>query len=184
MAEQRSIAVVGLYESLSCAIAAGALPETDVVVMGLEPPQMLDTESVQKLRTNYSHVSVVALAENPDFALTRKAVESGCAALIAKHTHPAHLAETARSAAAGYQTFKTGHQGWPDQQFDQSWSSLTGREMEILELLASAKSTAEIAAEFTISQHTVRNHVRSILDKLNAHTRLEAVVKAKTLGYI
>lgn len=62
--------------------------------------------------------------------------------------------------------------------------TLTRRQTEILELVASGLTTAEIARELTLSAETVRNHVRSVLSKLNAHTRPEAVAAAQRLGLL
>ncbi|MCU1457964.1 MAG: two component transcriptional regulator, LuxR family [Actinomycetia bacterium] len=56
--------------------------------------------------------------------------------------------------------------------------SLTSREREVLGLLAQGKSTSDIVSELVVSVHTVRNHIRSILHKLNVHSRLEAVARA------
>jgi DNA-binding NarL/FixJ family response regulator len=61
---------------------------------------------------------------------------------------------------------------------------LSGREREILQLLVHGSSTQEIADRLFLSTHTVRNHVRNILGKLGAHTKLEAIVKATRLGLI
>ena len=61
---------------------------------------------------------------------------------------------------------------------------LTPRQREILELLASGRSTAEIAAQLTLSTETVRNHLRSVLRELDAHTRVEAIATAQRLGLL
>jgi DNA-binding NarL/FixJ family response regulator len=61
---------------------------------------------------------------------------------------------------------------------------LSGREREIVQLLVHGASTQDIADQLFLSTHTVRNHVRNILGKLGAHTKLEAIVKATRLGLI
>ena len=61
---------------------------------------------------------------------------------------------------------------------------LTPRQREILELIAAGHTTVEIAHELTISSETVRNHVRSVLRELNAHSRPEAVATAQRLGLL
>jgi PAS domain S-box-containing protein len=62
--------------------------------------------------------------------------------------------------------------------------ALTPRQREILELIASGRSTAEIAQDLTLSTETVRNHLRSLLRELDAHTRVEAIAKAQRLGLL
>ncbi len=63
-------------------------------------------------------------------------------------------------------------------------STLTKRENEVLVLLADGLSNKEIAAKLTISEHTAKFHVNSILQKMNAQKRVEAVVRAAKLGLI
>lgn len=63
-------------------------------------------------------------------------------------------------------------------------SDLTPRQREILELIASGRSTADIARELVLSTETVRNHLRSLLRELDAHTRVEAIAKAQQLGLL
>ncbi|PZR10834.1 MAG: helix-turn-helix transcriptional regulator [Archangium gephyra] len=62
--------------------------------------------------------------------------------------------------------------------------TLTKRENEVLVLLADGLSNKEIAAKLTISEHTAKFHVNSILQKMNAQKRVEAVVRAAKLGLI
>jgi PAS domain S-box-containing protein len=61
---------------------------------------------------------------------------------------------------------------------------LTPRQLEILDLLASGLTTAEIATKLTIATETVRNHIRSIFRELDAHSRPEAVANAQRLGLL
>jgi two-component system NarL family response regulator len=56
--------------------------------------------------------------------------------------------------------------------------NLTSRELEVLRLVAQGMSNKEIAAELYISENTVKNHVRNILEKLHLHSRMEAVMYA------
>jgi DNA-binding CsgD family transcriptional regulator len=63
-------------------------------------------------------------------------------------------------------------------------SELTGRELEVLRLVALGRSTPEIAKELAISSHTVLNHIRNFRRKLEATTKLDAVVTAIRLGLL
>jgi DNA-binding NarL/FixJ family response regulator len=54
----------------------------------------------------------------------------------------------------------------------------------VLELLASGQSTRQIAASLHLSRETVRNHIRDLLRAVGAHSRIEAVAKARRLGLI
>jgi two-component system, NarL family, nitrate/nitrite response regulator NarL len=61
---------------------------------------------------------------------------------------------------------------------------LTGRELEVLHLMAHGASTTEIRHRLRISEHTVRSHVRNVLAKLGAHTRVEAIRRAHDHGLV
>jgi PAS domain S-box-containing protein len=61
---------------------------------------------------------------------------------------------------------------------------LTPRQHQVLQLLAAGSSTDQIAAALTISRETVRNHVRHILRAIGAHSRLEAVARARRAGLL
>ena len=63
-------------------------------------------------------------------------------------------------------------------------AKLTRRELEIIRLLASGASTATITDRLTLSPHTIRNHIRNILRKLQAHSKLEAVLVATRAGIV
>ncbi|WP_242424889.1 response regulator transcription factor, partial [Frankia sp. EI5c] len=59
---------------------------------------------------------------------------------------------------------------------------LTARELEVLKLVAEGRANREIARKLFISENTVKNHVRNILDKLQLHSRMEAVMYAVRQG--
>jgi len=61
---------------------------------------------------------------------------------------------------------------------------LSRREREVLEELSAGATTEQIAAHLFVSVHTVRNHVHSVLQKLDAHSRLEAVSRAQQQGLL
>ena len=63
-------------------------------------------------------------------------------------------------------------------------AKLSARELEVLRMLASGTSTKSIAAGLHISSTTVNNHIRHILDKLDAHSRLEAIRRAERAGMV
>jgi DNA-binding CsgD family transcriptional regulator len=62
--------------------------------------------------------------------------------------------------------------------------ALTPRQLEVLELLDDGKSAKEIGQDLYLSQATIRNHVRSLLQALGAHSQLEALAKARKLGLV
>jgi DNA-binding NarL/FixJ family response regulator len=72
----------------------------------------------------------------------------------------------------------------PSIQVDTDAADLTPREMEILELIARGMDNPEIAQTLFLSQHTVKNHVSSILVKLQVQNRIQAAVRAVRRGLV
>jgi len=67
---------------------------------------------------------------------------------------------------------------------DKDQSILTKREKEIFDLLASSKSTSEIASELDISEKTVRNHISNVILKLGVKGRSQAIIELLKLGVV
>jgi LuxR family maltose regulon positive regulatory protein len=93
---------------------------------------------------------------------------------------------TARGVAPGYArkllaAFATPARETPSQALI---DPLSERELEVLRLLATSLSSADIAQELTVAVSTVRSHTKSIYSKLNVHRRLDAVERAKELQLI
>ena len=62
--------------------------------------------------------------------------------------------------------------------------ALTARQLEMLKLLSEGKSVKEIKTDLHLSEATVRNHIRALLQALVAHSQLEALARARTLGIL
>lgn len=71
-----------------------------------------------------------------------------------------------------------------DRTLTETCAQLTPRQSQVLRLLAQGASTDQIAASLGVTRETVRNHVRDILRRLNAHSRLEAVLTARKLELV
>lgn len=119
------------------------------------------------------------------------AIRAGAAGFLLKNEAPARLVEAARAILAGEQVLDafatatlvnavTGSLP-TDPETD---AAFTERELEILRLVATGRSNAEIAAECFLSVATVKTHVRSILSKIGANNRTQAVVFAYENGVV
>lgn len=136
---------------------------------------------------------LVALSDKPILlisgmngpAVLQDALESGCAGFASKSLPAADLVRAIVAVEQGATVF-------PTEVLEQVSTAerrgrgreLTAREIEVLELLAQARPVPEIATELTVSLHTVRNHIRSVLMKLQARSQLEAVVTAVREGIV
>ena len=132
--------------------------------------------------------SLVMLTGQADSGVLAAALESGCSGFVTKDGNLRDLASAIRGVLAGEvrvpQKLITQLAAYLRPRPVATGSDLTRREFEVLRLLAEGHSTSAIVAELVLSIHTVRNHIRNILMKLNAQSRLEAVAIATRQGLL
>ncbi|HEX7696844.1 MAG TPA: response regulator transcription factor [Candidatus Acidoferrum sp.] len=141
--------------------------------------ELLNALEVAELAQEYP---VILLSEQPKTAWLSKALRAGVRAVLPRDIAPEQLRAALETAAAGLvvihpselDTVLSATVG-PSVPLDELLESLTRREREVLQMLAAGLANKEIAARLAISDHTVKFHVASILGKLGASTRTEAV---------
>lgn len=159
----------------------------DVVVMDYRLPDIDGTQATRRIRELDPDATVLLLTGNDDPGIVADALDAGCSGFVTKESRVDDLASAIRSVARGAAVFPAGLLARALAASDASprvGGDLTGREREVLTLLAAGRSTEEIGGELFLSLHTVRNHVRNILTKLHARTKLEAVVTAARAGIV
>ena len=129
-----------------------------------------------------SDVAVVVLADGMTPAASADALRAGIRAALPGDISPQQLVSALQAVASGLLVLHPSHaeEGLaagtaPARALDELAESLTSRELEVLQMLAAGLSNKEIAARLNISEHTVKFHVASILGKLGAGSRTEAV---------
>jgi len=154
-----------------------------------EPPEtVLESLAESDLA---SEAAFVLLVDHPSPASSVEAVRAGVRAVLPVDVSPDQLVAALRAAAAGLVVFhpREVHAALPtvapaSPPLAELAEPLTRREREVLQMLASGVGNKEIAAQLAISEHTVKFHVTSILGKLGAASRTEAVALAIRLGLI
>ncbi len=182
------LVAAGRAVSAAEAIEALALAQPDVVVIDRQLPDGSGIELAARIVAAFPATGVVILAGHPDPASLAAALEAGCRGYLAKRSPFASLVSTIRRVHAGEVAIPAGMlqdlARHVDPRRARPAEELTTREREVLVLLARGSSTDDIAMRLELSAHTVRTHVRSILHKLNAHSRLQAVSAARALELI
>jgi DNA-binding NarL/FixJ family response regulator len=117
---------------------------------------------------------------------TQESLRSGARVVLGDEPPPAQIVAAIYAAAAGLVAAPAEEAGLLPQaaHIEEAADPLTPRELEVLEMLAEGLSNKLIAYRLSISDHTAKFHVNSILAKLNAGTRTEAVVRAVRLGLV
>lgn len=171
----------------------------DVVLLDLDGQSENGLELARKIKQRSPNIGVILLTSNPDDNQLFMAIKAQAVAYLNKEVTATQLVETIRRVANGEHPINESLTNRPKvaehvlQQFQELTSRdeagpfispLTPREIEILEYIAQGYLNKQIAAELGISEQTIKNHVTSILRKLNANARTEAVVVAIKQGLI
>jgi DNA-binding NarL/FixJ family response regulator len=186
MDHQQDIRVVGGATTAAEGLRLATELRPRVTVLGCRLPDGDGVETAKQLHRLAPEISVVMLSSGSEEAPLAQAIDAGCSAFVAKSGSIYELLGAVRAAGHGYAFFP------PDMasrlaKVTKSKSpglDLTARELEVLRLLATGQKTSAIADTLTLSHHTVRNHVRNLLSKLGAHSKLEAVVIAAGKGIV
>jgi len=171
----------------------------DVALVDIDAPNDSGLKLARKIKQRLPTIGVIVLTSNLEDAQLFQALKAQAVAYLSKEINPDELIHTIRRVARGEHPINENLTARPKlaeqvlHQFQElSWRSetegfiapLTPREMEILNYIAQGYLNKQIAAELDISEQTIKNHVTSILRKLNANARTEAVVVAIKQGLI
>jgi DNA-binding NarL/FixJ family response regulator len=154
----------------------------DVVILDLRMPKKDGIQVVAELMSTRPRPRIVVLTHSAKAEDLRRALAAGAKSYLLKGAEPEEVCETIRNVFAGESSLPRDLAAKLVDSMAQP--ELSQRELEILRLLALGKSNKEIGQALYISEYTVKNHVRSILKKLNAIGRTEAIAIASKRGLI
>ena len=183
------ISVVGVVGTAAAARERVRSTAPDVVLLDHHLPDGLGTHLASELRSERPRLRIVLVTgSGDDEVLLAEAIEAGCAGFVVKHKGLRDLVGAVRAAHAGDAVISPGLLRSLLVRMSQGATSapygLTNREIEILRMLADGQSNRAIALDLDITVHTVRNHVQSVIRKIGAHSKLEAVSTALREGFI
>jgi len=171
-------------------VAGEALP--DVVLMDIRMPKTSGIEACRATKEVAPSAKIVMLTISDEEEDLFEAIRAGASGYLLKDIPLDEVAEAVRSVHGGQSLINPSMAGKLLSEFatlanrDTSEDraqhvaapKLTDREMEVLKLVARGMNNRDIAKELFISENTVKNHVRNILEKLQIHSRMEAVMIA------
>jgi len=160
----------------------------DVVVMDVSMPVLDGVEATRRIHADLPDLPIVIITMHGDEALRRDAVNAGAAGFLTKDVSMQEVVATITQAAGTEVALSTELAATIlaelEEGIDRPPSPLTPREEEVLQHIADGCSTSEVAAELFISGKTVKNHLASIYEKLEARDRTQAVLSAVRSGII
>jgi DNA-binding NarL/FixJ family response regulator len=187
LTEEPDMEVVDTVENLASARRRLEELEVDVILLDQRLPDGQGTHAAAELRALCPGAKVVLVTAAMEPSVLNEALAAGCAGFVTKGDSIDALAAAVRAAASGATpvspamlTRITGG----NSNNSSLTEPLTPRETAVLLFLADGMSNEEIAKRLFISIHTLRNHIQSIISKLGAHSKLEAVSIAIREGLI
>ncbi len=179
--------VVGEAENGQQAVEQALSLMPDVILMDVRMPIMDGVAATRTLHEQVPNLKVLVLTTFDEDDYVARAMKHGAKGYLLKDTPSEELAEAIRAVHKGYTHLGPGL-------FEKAMSAtpvtpppppeikeLTPRELEVLQLIAAGNSNREIAGTLFISERTVKNHVNSILKRLNLRDRTQAAILATNL---
>jgi DNA-binding NarL/FixJ family response regulator len=180
------VEVVGEAANGEEAVAMAQELRPDVVLMDLLMPVMDGISATEAIRRDLPDVEVIALTSVLEDASVTGAVRAGAIGYLLKDTEAAELRRAITAAAEGrvHLVPEAAARLMREVRAPESLESLTGRETEVLKLLARGRANKQIAAALYVSEKTVKAHVSSILMKLGVQSRTQAALHALRTGVV
>ena len=184
--------VVGEADNGEEAVRLTAELQPDVVIMDVSMPEMDGVEATRIIRATGTETRVLMLTMHADADVLADAIRAGASGYLVKDCSTDEVAAAVRMAANGDTALspqlaatmldevrRLEVPGPADED-----RVITKREEEVLQLIADGCSTPEVAEKLYISQKTVKNHLASIYQKLDARDRTQAVLQAVRMGIV
>jgi two-component system NarL family response regulator len=161
----------------------------DVLLMDIRMPRSSGIEAAREIRGLLPHAKILMLTISSEEADLYEAIKAGASGYLLKDLPPEEVADAIRSVWGGQSRISPTMASKLLNEFASMSRAaeqpptvpaprLTARELEVLGLVAEGLNNREIARRLYISENTVKNHIRNILEKLHLHSRMEAVVYA------
>lgn len=184
---ENDIEVVG--EAGDGGTAVDLIAETlpDVVLLDVRMPKVTGLEACIRIKEAAPSTRIIMLTVSDEESDLYEAVKNGASGYLLKDSSIDEVAQAIRVVAEGQSLISPSMAAKLIDEFKEisrgdresgSAPRLTERELEVLRLVATGLNNREVAKQLFISENTVKNHVRNILDKLQLHSRMEAVMYA------
>jgi DNA-binding NarL/FixJ family response regulator len=165
-------------------LAVAGTSRPDVVLLDLGMPRHEPLETVARLHQITPRPKVIVLTMHDRADLVRRLIDAGVAGYLSKHVSRTYLVTAIRGAHEGQGVTIAVPNGFTVGGDAERSIVLSPRELEVLTLVADALSNRQIASRLSITEGTVKRHLRNVFEKLGASSRMEAVRTAREAGLI
>jgi DNA-binding NarL/FixJ family response regulator len=156
--------------------------QPDVTLMDLQMPEMNGIDAIGAIRGEFPEARIIVLTTHPGDVQVSRALKAGARAYLMKGQLRNELLETIRAVHAGQKRLSSEiAAGIAEHSTD---GALTPREIGVLRLVAAGNSNKEIGAQLSLTEVTVKSHLKNVLAKLGANDRTHAVTIALKRGII
>jgi len=154
----------------------------DVTLMDLQMPEMSGIDAISAIRGEFPEARVIILTTHAGDVQVSRALKAGARAYLLKGSLRKELLETIRAIHAGHKRLSPEVAAEIAEHVNDN--ALTPREVDVLRLVAGGNANKEIAARLSLTEETVKSHIRNILAKLGANDRTHAVAIGLRRGII
>src|SRR5258708_13878903 len=191
---QADLAVSGVPSSGASAVQAAADNRPDVVLMDFRLPDVTGPAAARSLKSAHAEAAIVFHSADESETALVDAVDAGATAYLTKDATADQIVEAVRRASRGevlipvelFARAIARQRGVVNKrrEREQLIAEFTPRELDILHLLAEGLDTTAMSKSLGIAPHTVEWHVRHVIEKLQVHSKLQAVIAAARKGLI
>jgi two-component system NarL family response regulator len=187
LSEEEDIEVVGEAGDGEEAIAMAGDLVPDLILMDVRMPKVLGIEAARQIAAANPATKIVMLTVSDEEEDLFEAIKAGASGYLLKEVDPTEIPHAIRQIIAGHSLLSPAVASKLVSEFaaisrksDERASrpSLTDRELQVLRYASDGLTNRQIGRRLQISENTVKNHIRNILEKLHLHSRMEAVLYA------
>jgi DNA-binding NarL/FixJ family response regulator len=186
---ESDVEVVGEASDGAEALKVAAATTPDIVLMDVRMPKRGGIDATTAIKDAVPSAKIIMLTISDEEADLYDAIKAGAMGYLLKEISIEEVASAVRAVYNGQSLISPSMASKlltefatmvrkDDERQQVPTPRLTDREMEVLKLVAKGMNNRDIAKELFISENTVKNHIRNILEKLQLHSRMEAVVYA------
>lgn len=182
LATQKDMELVAEASTGREAVELFSIHRPDITLMDLRLPDISGLEAISQIRERYPNARMIVLTTYKGDVQALRAIKAGAFSYMLKTMLRTHLLDTIRAVHAGHRRIPS--EIASEMAEHAADDSLTSREIEVLKEVSAGNANKIIADKLSISEDTVKAHMKSILSKLGANDRTHAVTIAMRRGFL